>query len=142
LFDTVYEYRITDIDLFSYLLKDPRVGLVADDDSWFNVAVLQSIHGVGHHPHGAVVDVDSVQVYPTVDLPSHDIGAISVTTGVPAVFPKYIARLQEHGGRAVSERGAVLRSVLSSIRDIASTAHTITPPESADSQRERAEIIP
>ena len=39
-------------------------------------------------------------------------------------------------------RGPVLRSVLSSIRDIASTAHTITPPDSADSQSDSAEIIP
>ena len=36
----------------------------------------------------------------------------------------------------------MLRSVLSSIRDIASTAHTITPPDSADSHSDSAEIIP
>src|SRR5262245_53691820 len=55
LFDAVDEYGIADVDLFAHLLQDPRVGLVADDDSRFDVVVQQSINGVGHHPHRPVV---------------------------------------------------------------------------------------
>ena len=94
------------VDLFANLLQDPRVGLVTDDDGWFDVVVVQSIHGVGHRPHRAVVDVHSVQLDAAADLAAHEIGPVAVAPCVPSVLPKLWARLDQHGASTVSEQAA------------------------------------
>ena len=133
-------YRVAHVDLLANLLQDPRIGLVPDDDCWFDIVVVQSIHGVGHRPHRPVVHLHSVQLDAAADLAAHEIDPVAVAACVPSVLAKLGRDSISTAPAPSPNRQPVLRSVLSIRRDIASTAHTITAPPGG--QSDSPEITP